>query len=653
MALIGLLWGTVNQPLGNGNPCQDFGSPGSAPTLQNISNLACQACHQAALAAVDFAAQCPAAGPHAENAVNASVAACTMSYECTFQEMPGDAVGTFTLDVNGGTVSCLDQTYRNCVWAQTQAAQYAVNEALAAQACVPTPTPVKVILHPPSPPAGPPVTRVVKYQPPPRRVARLGQLGSPPGFDNLISTGGSQVQQAWATVQTQLSAEAPQTGINAAGILYNAQNHFTQAYNTLSGQVPGIDATGLANVANAAATLALQNNTVLAVGNLAENLVQGAVSGNQMEVVQALVGATTALVDAEVGAAISAGSVSCGVGAAIMVGIAVAATLIEDLFSSTNPTAVICNSQISGPAPTIVVGCAYSWGAPVQSGTGILGSQPPAPNPLWRRFPEQNVSADAWWYTPQISNSSQTTWTSGGSSDIWGSGADARQRPIDGAFPQYHQLECDAFAAAPAAALPDSGGVAPAIVAGQPTIQTYTGDDVQFAKFILAYFGAWKANQEPLLNGQKPTYVSDGVILQNLLSFWNASHSPGATKVLQPWGPSSGAANAATKDVITYPNACQGWLGNEAWYISMVLGSIGDQPITINTGPKIVVPNTLTGATASAASNSTSTGVLVVGGLLAAGAAGTYLYGRRHHMTFGQTLKSGWNKLRHPHGRKR
>jgi hypothetical protein len=245
----------------------------------------------------------------------------------------------------------------------------------------------------------------------------------------------------------------------------------------------------------------------------------------------------------------------------------------------------------------------------------------------------------------------ESTWTSGLSSDLWVAVdpfAARPFRPIDSAFPQYHQIECDANAALAVASLPDSGGT---VTAGPNASVSFSSDDVQFARFIMSYFGAWKANQEFYLNGQTPNYSSDAVVLTSLLSLWNAAHAPGATKVLKPWNPSD--TNAAKDSVITWPNSCAGNLGNEAWYIAMLLSSMGDQSITINTGAKVIVPNTLGAAGASGVVSSSSTSLLVVGGLLAASAGGVYLYSRRHHMTFSQTLKSGWNRVRHPRRRKR
>lgn len=206
---------------------------------------------------------------------------------------------------------------------------------------------------------------------------------------------------------------------------------------------------------------------------------------------------------------------------------------------------------------------------------------------------------------------------------------------------------------------------------------TYSPDDVQFARFILAYFAAWKANAEFALNGLTPKYGGDEKLLNHVIGLWNNSHKPGATRTLTP---RNNDIQSYQDDIISYPQACGGTFvpggtQNEWWYASMLLNKLGVASLTVNTGPKIVVPNTLpatgggggivlpnpqqgpiytppgTGGKAPASSSSgVGTGLLVVGGLAALGAGGVYLYGRNHGMTFGQTIRSGWDHIRHPRG---
>ena len=472
-----------------------------------------------------------------------------------------------------------------------------------------------------------------------------GRLGvTPPGFDTLLQGVGAPVQNAWQTVQTQLSAENA-----ASGVIYNAQQRFMDAYSGLSDATGASSVDDITNVANAAASVSLQVNSIAGKAALVENLIQGVVSGNAPEVVQALGGSLCAVA----GAAIAASTVSFGVGGAIILGIAVLETVVSGLFSKTPPAATICGVNLANQ-PGIVVNCAWSQGKPTDSGTGRVGttgSSTPQSNPFWRRFPLPSRSTDAWWFQ-YVSGAPfyDTIWTSGSSSDEWGAASGAR--PIDAAFPQYHQLECDASAASLAASLPDTGGVAPAVIGGQPTIVTYSPDDVQFARFIMAYFGAWQANAEFFLNGTNPNYASDRALLDHILNFWNDTHTPGQTRTLTARNTDQ---QSYQDDVIKFkfPSACAGGLvpggvQNEWWYVSMLLNALGTPSITIYTGPKISVPNVLAPAPSSASAGSSTP--LIVGGLLAAAAGGVYLYGRKHHMTFGQTLHSGWDRARHTFG---
>ena len=486
----------------------------------------------------------------------------------------------------------------------------------------------------------------------------LGRLGaaSPPGFDQLLTGIGAPAQSAWASVQSQLSAE------NAVpGVVYQAQQRFMDAFNGLANATQASSVVDLQNVANGAATLVLQNNTVLAQGQLLDNLIQGGISGNSAEVVQALGGSLCSLA----GAAIAAGTVSGGAGAALIIGIQLATQFLQSLFAPTPVFAKICGVGLTFQ-PGIVVGCTVgqnqegcgvfgctaSQGQPTSSGTGLVGtsgSSTPGPNPFWRSFPQPTRGSDSWWFAPinQVFNvyTSSTQWTSNSQTDLWVAASSKAIRPIDCAFPQYHQLECDAAAASLVAALPDGGN------------GSYSADDVMFARFIMAYFGAWQANAEFFLNGANPQYGTDAAVLKHLIGFWNNTHAPGAGKALSP---RDNDQQSFKDDIIAWPQSCAGTFDNEWWYVSMLLPALGvnqGQSVTINTGPKIVVPNTVgsggsAGSGAAATASGAGTALLVTAGIAAAAAGGVYLYGRSHGMTFGQTVRSGWDHVRHP-GRKR
>jgi hypothetical protein len=128
--------------------CYKLGYGSLVPTLQIISNLACQVVHQAVYTALGYAARCGTADAwgHYSNAENSTVAACNMDQTaCHMGEFPGDPFGQAYQSGNPSGY-CLNYHYFNCVGAQVNAASYAVNEATLASQCKPLPPP------PPSPP---------------------------------------------------------------------------------------------------------------------------------------------------------------------------------------------------------------------------------------------------------------------------------------------------------------------------------------------------------------------------------------------------------------------------------------------------------------------------------------------------------------------
>ena len=481
------------------------------------------------------------------------------------------------------------------------------------------------------------------------RLPRAGLGGGGiPDFGTLIATEPSAAS-AWSQVQTQLVAEG---GPNSV-VIPVAQQHFYNAWTQLNDGFPGSNAQGIADISNAAMNLTLQNNSVAAAGSLVSSLVQGATSGNPVAVMQAFTGSLTAVVAADV----AAGSISFGAGAAIMIGIELVGTWLDSLFSNgAPPVATVCEWNLNYQ-PTIVVNCAWSSdGTPIPPGYGIPGNSPQS-NPFWRRFPEllnPTGPSDGLWYlaTESVGNLADFTWTSGKSSDSWHasvpySGKPAR--PIDSAFPQFHQLECDAAAAAPIAALPDGGGTltitppsVPPLPPPPPIIVDYSSDDVHLARFIMAYFGAWKANAEYALNGLQPKYADDAAVLVHLYALWQSAHQPGATRTITP---RNNDIQAYENDVIVYPQPCGGSFSTEYWYISMLLNKAGAAGgLTINTGPKLNFGNVGTPGPGSSSSSTTSKlayGVAAAAALIAAG-IGVQAY--RKHQSYGSVAKSAYSK---------
>jgi hypothetical protein len=524
-------------------------------------------------------------------------------------------------------------------------------------------------------------------------------------MSNLLAGEPQYAAPAWNSLASTIQAEG--------GDLYAASSNFVQAWNTLQPQ--GLSAK---QIANCVSSLVINNSTATGIVTAMEGVVDGALTGNIPEIAQSIGGTLTAAV----GAGVAAGSISFGVGAVIVAGI----TLVEiafsqGLFGTSKPTATICGANISGPAPTYAVGCVWTSGSPDKRGPGAtLQDGSGSVNGDWRRFPEPTNPNDTWWFTPiavsawaafigqpippqsqwpsilsgYYAQFSSTQWTSSasGPKDSWNAvGPNGTLRPIDLAWPQYHQLECDLAAASPVAALGEAGGTTQG--------QTYTSDDVVLAKFTMAYFGAWKVNQEYALNGIPSKAADDGDVLVHIVNLWSVARKPGATRTLTARNSSDSSYQT---DVIQYPQPCAGSFSTEWWYIEMLLPAIGDgaigthvqlyatnsfqtanQPyaLTVNTGALTAqaAPGTIVQGVAGSgqlivggnmgtggvytpglpvkaagvnksSSSGAGTALLVLGGLAALGAGGTYLYGRHHGMTFGQTVRSGWDRIRHPRG---
>jgi len=465
----------------------------------------------------------------------------------------------------------------------------------------------------------------------PRPRSRRVGLGDYPGFDSLISSV-PQAKQAWQSkVANQLAAE------NALpGIYYTAQQNFLQAYNQISS--PGVlGASDLDTISNAAAQLVFNNNTIAGAGQIAEGLVQGAIRGNPVEIMQALSGGFCALVATD----IAAGTISFGVGALITVGIEALSAALEQLFQGPPAVATVCGTNLSYQ-PGIIVNCAWTQGVP----DSVPGDA------FWRRFPEPSNPNDAWWFDPEKKNIitgstlASGSWTSGKSTDVWYAAAPNGIRPIDAAFPQYHQLECDVAVASPVAALPDSGGIPPqAVATGDYTI--YSSDDVMFARFILAYFGAWKANAEYQLNGQASTngWANDAALLTHVLKIWNNTHLPGSGKY--NLSARNNDKSLPPTDVVTYPNPCTGNLSDEWWYVTMLLNNAS---IPTEYGGPNLVPNTGAKITPALASPPTSStlGSVALGTAVATGVAAGSLavYARVTRQSYTSVLKALWGSAR-------
>jgi hypothetical protein len=187
--------------------------------------------------------------------------------------------------------------------------------------------------------------------------------------------------------------------------------------------------------------------------------------------------------------------------------------------------------------------------------------------------------------------------------------------------------------------------------------------------------------------------INAGAFIPIFLAQWNATHSTGTVVTTVPC--TAASCRAAGGTWIASDSSC-GSSGGVAVQctatspapqrkISYTVGSGGvatlNDPLSIafealaqlrglpagstmvlpvNSGPAIAVyhlPHPSTGGSGpstgggSSSSSTGSTILLLVAALAALGAGGIALYGRSHGMSFGQTVRSGWNSIRHPRGR--
>jgi hypothetical protein len=486
------------------------------------------------------------------------------------------------------------------------------------------------------------------------RVGRTGLGGSITDFDSLVANV-PEAAQAWQQVASQFASE----GGGAPGVVPEAQTNFYNAFQQLTNTLTVLPNTsqGLLQAGKAAAGLVLNSSTLGGAVDNITSLIGAVESGAPAAIVQSFTGVLVS----SIGLAVAAGSVSFGIGAAIVVGIEIVASVVSSLFGQSPPAATICGSNLQNK-PTYVVGCCWTFGQAVPAGPHSI---------FWRKFPRPSVANDAWWFksngTGGVGDGQPATyWTSGGSTDLWESalvlqrelpGNTSVGRPVDDAFRAYHQLECDLSAVALVGILPDTGGPYPAIDNGIPLVKIASPDDVKFARFVQAYFTAWMANQEYALNGLKPQ--DDALVLLQLVQFWNSAHDTSSTHAVAPRSLSSGSG-----DVIGAASPCQGDFQSEYFYVQMLVGDLrhtnasaldSNGNLVINTGAKknftLAGKGRTAGGSASSGQSALVTVAEVGAGVLAVGAIGTAIYAWRTHQKFGAVVKkaASWR----PHWKKR
>ena len=511
----------------------------------------------------------------------------------------------------------------------------------------------------------------------------------PNGIPNVSQAFGQlppQAQQGWQLLDQQLQAE----GTNPSSLAYyTAQNSYASAINSLSSSIPSGQISP-ATVIGAAQSYVAAGYTVLGSVGQIQGLINAANAGQATaSVVQAFTGVL-------IGTAVAAGSVTAGVGAAIVAGVAIVSSLVASLFGQNKPSANVSGCKIS-PPPSYTVGSAYCMGdsSPAVP-PAAAGAVPAGPvSAYWRRFPNLANAADQAWFKPfsQIGS-----WTSGSSTDTWGvcytnfnqgiSINSQQSRPIDEAFPQYRMLECEqqignlisavmipaGSSSVSASIQPGPGQLSNALP--QPTTITVTPEMQAFVQFQKAFFAAWKANQEYAINGLAPR--ADWQVLVQVVYLWNNAHDPGNGFTITP--PSS----SSSPNDVTTPAFCS---PTTPTYESLLVPTVGQQDssaagfnvatnsITINTGPvkaSVVAASaqgganlaastsrgggsasTAAGAASPSSSSSGSSALFVVGGAAAILVGGTYLYGRSHGMTFKQTAEAAWTRVKRPFTRRK
>jgi hypothetical protein len=477
--------------------------------------------------------------------------------------------------------------------------------------------------------------------------------------------GSPAFQQGWASLEKQIQAENKSQGGSApdlANQINGAKTLYENAFQGLIGSYfdAGAIANGSAysNASQAASQLVATGATVLGAVKTISGLVNAAENGTPTEVVQAFSGVMIGLE----GIGVASGVLTAGAGAAICAGIALVGAILDDILSSP-PTTAIGNCQVDNSAlPRWTVGLTF----PVPSATNQTPVTGGPGSPKWRKFPVASLAKDAWWFLPvsisaslplfggsaAATSSPFTTpapgWQSGTSVDQWVSCGGEGVRPIDAAFPVYHQLECD-IAAANATLSLDASAIGEVAVT--------------LAQFTKAYYAAWSANNEYALNGLGKNLQPDATVLVQVANHWNNAHAPGVGVELA--APSSSSSGSQAID-LSVP--CSSATPANA-YIRLLVGDLQNQSgsgpnsiltngttLHLNTGPLYAVSDVggvllmnnlgaLFGRKIAPAAMSTGTKVVIGAvSVLGVAATGTALYAYLTKQAVRSVLEKAWDK---------
>lgn len=321
----------------------------------------------------------------------------------------------------------------------------------------------------------------------------LRSLGAGGDFSTYIQN--PEFAAAWNTVQTQLSAEGNNTGSLA---VLTAQNAFAATFDNLSSQL-GVDpSTALA----ATKQFIVAGHTIAGAVNTVQRIIQSMNGGDPSQAFNLITGAM-------VGAAVTSGVVTAGVGALITIGVGLGLTAMASLgLFGAAPSGVSLPGCGTGttwnPAPTIAVGCVGMQGA-----TGPSGGANEYGSPFWRRFPKKTGgnANDSQWYDAVIGGfgvpqgSKLIQWAGSANGPVYSWSGWANPRLIDTAFSEWHYIACSSVPAG-------------------------------LEAFAAAFTQAWIANKEYDLNGLKSQ--PDWQVLRTLLGVWNRAHDGGTYVDLGP-----------------------------------------------------------------------------------------------------------------------
>jgi hypothetical protein len=384
-----------------------------------------------------------------------------------------------------------------------------------------------------------------------------------------------QFSSAWGTVAGVLQSE----GASALEVRAT-QEQFADAFSQMTS--PGINLDAGQALAGAQ-QLMLAGRTVSGAIAQVKGLASAAAGGDPGPAFSAFAGTLVA-------AATTAGVVSAGVGAMVVLGATLVGDALSGLFGGAPTVARLCDVDLT-QQPTFIADCVASF-APVVM-PGAFG---------WRRFPEPSNGPDRVWWAQGI----------GAASFRWGDpspgawlatslfvdhmhGQDGR-RPIDIAF------------------LPNRDGQgeltwwqASAAPGAYPGAMGAPG-------FGAAFFSAWKANAEYKLNGCKA--APDWQVLLHTVRLWNRAHTGWNYYDITPASPQIGGLVTALRNNVGNDPAGAPTNYMVGGNLRMYTGAPVAQPVAMRVVPSRVV-SLHVGAGASTAMHAASLAV-GAGGAVAA-----------------------------------